>query len=103
MQNHLMAYLKFIAALAGVAAQVALAVAVGPPAWVYVVVSVATALGVGAVPNKLLNDALAFAEDAAREAGDVRARDYPQAAADGRKLLADGEAVVQDVRNDWPK
>lgn len=44
-------YLKFAVALAGAVATAIIATVAGPPAWVYIVLAVATALGVKQTPN----------------------------------------------------
>lgn len=72
----LMPYAKFAVAVAGLAATAVIALVAAPPAWVYLVISAATALGVRQVPNK----------------------DISVVFQDGLTAVRAGEAAVSDVR-----
>lgn len=94
-------YLKFAAALAGVAATAITILVAAPPAWVFVVIAVVTALGVVTVPNSsvqaVIDDgrgALQGAEDAVK---DAKAGNLPQAESDVSTAVTDAKGAVQGV------
>jgi hypothetical protein len=95
-------YLKFVVAVAGVAATAVTILVAAPPAWVFLVIGVATALGVYTVPNSavqaVLSDGLgAFqnAEDAVQAAKD---RNFATAESDAAAAVTDAKSAVQDVQ-----
>lgn len=104
----LVPYLKFVVAVAGVVATAITILVAAPPAWVFLVIAGATALGVRQVPNSgvqaVLSDGLgAFtaAEDAvaaakAHNLAQVEA-DVSTAVSDAKQAVQGAEAIVQEL------
>ena len=94
-------YVKFAVGLAGVVATVVVAVVAGPPAWVYVVISVATALGVLGAPNQqLASDVISTLKNvvATVQGGSIILRDVQTG--DVKAIPADVNVVATDVTAD---
>lgn len=73
-------YVKFVVGLLGVIATVVVATVAAPPAWIYIIISVATALGVFTAKNKTLAD------------------DALQLINEGELVYHDGKAILTDVK-----
>jgi hypothetical protein len=92
-------YLKFIVTLAALVATVLSVTVATPPGWVFIVIAVATALGVYVVPNSevkaVLSDGIGAYKDAEAAYADASAGNYPGARVAALDAVQSGEAAVK--------
>ena len=102
-------YAKFAVAVAALAATVVVGLVASPPAWVYMIIAAATALGVRQVPNKqvggLLQDGSAAVRAGEAAVGDLKARNLPAAGNDVtqawgavKRAGADAEQIFKGLK-----
>jgi hypothetical protein len=108
--NPVLPYLKFVAAVAGVTATAITVLVAAPPAWVFVVIAVVTALGVVTVPNSsvtaVLSDGLGAFQSAEDAVKDAKAGNLSQAESDVNTAVSDAKSAVQgveDIAQELPK
>jgi len=95
---------KFVIAVAGVVAGVLVAVLAAPPAWAFLIIAVATALGVRQVPNTeidaVLQDGLTAYRAAEAAVSDAKAKNLPAVGNDLTTALRAVQDGVQHVEGD---
>jgi len=110
LEKLLLPYAKFIVALAGLAAIVAVHFAAGPPGWANMVIAAAAALGVALVPNKqvdaVLSDGIAAVRAGEAAVSDAKAGRFPEAQNDvaaARRAVQDGIQTGEQIYRELPK
>lgn len=96
-------YAKFAVALAALAATVAVGVMVHPPAFVYMIITFATAVGVRQVPNvqvqAVLQDGITAVRAGEAAVADLRARNLSAAGSDLTTAFRAAESGVKGAED----